>query len=143
MPDNASGTEGPNFVTFRPGLCKYSRCMTFLKADNSKSLTDADVAERARINAETAKIAWRELQRFFAQGHAIMVARQLDLIDVAWEMSRDNRGAIEAWMAAGQVGQVTDGQAIEWLESDAIMWCVVVKPWVLVQALPTGRHFVD
>jgi len=36
-----------------------------------------------------------------------------------------------------------DIQAIEWLESDAIMWCVVVKPWVLVQPVPTGNHVSD
>ena len=105
-------------------------------------VTDADeVFERARINAETAQIAWQELQRFFAQGNAILVAPELDLVDVAWEMSRDNRGAIESWMAAGQVGQVTDPQAIEWLETDALMWCVVVRPWVLVQPAPSEKRF--
>ena len=100
-------------------------------------LTDADAVERARINAETAKIAWRELQRFFAQGNAILVSPDLDLVDVAWEISRDNRATIEDWMAAEKVGQVTDAQAIEWLEANALVWCVVVRPWVLVQPLPS------
>lgn len=94
---------------------------------------DDELVERARINAETAKIAWQELQRFFAQGHAITVSPELDLVDVAWEMSQDNRTLIEVWVAAGKVGQVTDAQAIEWLEANALMWCVVVRPWVLVQ----------
>ena len=36
------------------------------------------------FDAETAKIAWQELQRFFAQGLAIGVEPELDLVDVAY-----------------------------------------------------------
>jgi len=71
--------------------------------DNSEfgadpDLTDDEAIERARINSETSKIAWQELQRFFAQGHAIYVSPDLDLVDVAWEMSRDSKEQLEAWM---------------------------------------------
>lgn len=91
--------------------------------------------ERARLNTETAKIAWRELQRFFAQGHAIAVSPQLDLIEVAYQLSQDNTAQVEAWMADKLVGPVSDAQALEWLEANALMWSVVVRPWVLVQPL--------
>jgi hypothetical protein len=94
---------------------------------------DNEAVERARINSETAKIAWKELQRFFAQGHAIFIAPDLDLVDVAWEISCDQKAPLEAWMADSRVGQVSDAQALEWLEADALMWCVVIRPWVLVQ----------
>ena len=89
--------------------------------------------ERARINGETSKIAWRELQRFFAQGHAIAVTPSLDLVDVAYQLSADNKEQVEVWTKAGQVGPVSDAQALEWLEANALMWAVVVRPWVLVQ----------
>jgi len=89
--------------------------------------------ERARLNSETAKIAWSELQRFFAQGIAVGVMPDLDLVEVAWQMSCDNREQMEKWMQSGRVQPVSDAQAIEWLEADALMWCVVVRPWVLVQ----------
>ena len=92
-----------------------------------------EAEERARIHAETAKIAWHELQRFFAQGLAIGVRPELDLVDVAWEMSCDNKIRVEAWMNSGEVTQVSDAQAIEWFEANALMWCVVIRPWVLVQ----------
>ena len=90
-------------------------------------------AEFARINSETAKIAWHELQKFFAQGKAVQVSSGLDLVEVAYELSRDNKELFEAWLAAGQVGVVTDTQAREWLDANALMWAVVVRPWVLVQ----------
>ena len=90
-------------------------------------------AERERINAETAKIAWSELQRFFAQGHAIAVSPGLDLVEVAYQVSVDNKQQVEGWIKASQFGPVSDSQALEWLEANALMWAVVVRPWVLVQ----------
>ena len=92
----------------------------------------ADIT-RAAINGETAKIHWLELQRFFAQGTAIAVSDDLDLVDVACELKQDNKSQFEEWMAMAQVGPVSDEQAKEWIESDALMWAVVVRPWVLVQ----------
>ena len=38
-------------------------------------------------------------------------------------------------MTGGQVAQVSDTQALEWLEADTLMWAVVVKPWILVQPI--------
>ena len=96
---------------------------------------DSPAADKARINGETAKIAWTELQRFFAQGYAIAVSAQLDLVNVAYEVSCDNKQQVEAWMESGQIGPVSDAQALEWLEANALMWSVVVRPWVLVQPI--------
>jgi hypothetical protein len=36
-------------------------------------------------------------------------------------------------MAAGQFGKVSDEQAQHWWDEDAVLWAVVVSPWVLVQ----------
>ncbi len=89
--------------------------------------------EREKLNQETSQIAWRELQRFFATGQAISVAAELDLIDAAYAVSQDNAVQVEKWMIDGKLSPVSDHQAIDWLETDAMMWTVVVKPWVLVQ----------
>jgi hypothetical protein len=85
------------------------------------------------LNQETARIAWSELQRFFASGVTVAVAPELDLLKVASEFAQDNATAVSAWMQAGQVGAVSDEQALQWLEADADVWSLVVKPWVLVQ----------
>jgi len=37
---------------------------------------------------------------------------------------------------AGKLGKVTDEQATAWVDTDALLWAVVVSPWVLVQ--PSG-----
>ena len=88
---------------------------------------------RAKVNLETAQIAWKELQRYFARGDALVVAADLDLVEVAYQMSQDNASLIQQWMAAGQLGKVSDEQAKGWLAADEILWAVVVSPWVLVQ----------
>ncbi len=92
-----------------------------------------DTLFRQDIHAETARIAWRELQYLFAGGKVIQVAVELDLVEVALQFSRDNRGVVEAWTATGLIAHVSDQQARDWLETDAEVWAVVVKPWVLVQ----------
>ena len=88
---------------------------------------------RAKVNLETAQMRWRDMQRYFASGVALFVSPELDLVETAFQMSQDNAALIRQWMAAGQFGKVTDDQARVWLESDAMLWAVVVSPWVLVQ----------
>jgi hypothetical protein len=85
------------------------------------------------VNQETSKIAWKELQRFFAAGMALAVAEDLDLVEVAFQVSEDNATQIREWMAAGKFGKVSDEQAGTWFERDELVWAVVVSPWVLVQ----------
>lgn len=89
--------------------------------------------DKDELVRETAKIPWQELQRFFANGSTVYVAPELDLIEVALCVCDDNKSRIEQWMETGQVGNVTDKQAIKWLEDDLLVWSVVVKPLVLVQ----------
>ncbi|MDO8208700.1 MAG: DUF2288 domain-containing protein [Gallionella sp.] len=88
---------------------------------------------RAKVNLETAQMAWSDMQRYFASGAALFVSPELDLVETAFQMSEDNATQIAQWMAAGQFGRVTDEQARAWLEADASLWAVVVSPWVLVQ----------
>lgn len=92
-----------------------------------------DIALHDKLVRETARIAWSELQRYFATGAVIYVSDSLDLIDVAMRISNDDKAAVEQWLQARQLGKVSDDQAREWLETDATVWSVVVNPWILVQ----------
>jgi hypothetical protein len=101
-------------------------------------MTDPNLQEinRAKVNLETARIAWKELQRFFASGAAIYVSDGLDLVEVAFQFSEDNKLQVERWLVQGQVARVSDAQALAWFEANVEMWAVVVSPYVLVQPLP-------
>jgi len=89
--------------------------------------------EKAKVNLETSQIAWKELQRFFAAGLAISVAAELDLGEVAFQFSVDNKNQVEQWLQAGLVAPVADQQASDWYQNDSEVWAVVIRPWVLVQ----------
>lgn len=94
---------------------------------------DDNALEKAKVNLETSQIPWQELQRFFAAGLAIAVAQELDLVDVAYQFSIDNKVLVEAWLKNHQIAPVSDQQASDWFNDKAEVWAVVVKPWILVQ----------
>ncbi len=91
--------------------------------------------ERAKIVSETAKIPWLELQRFFAAGLVMLVAAELDLVDVAYAFQLDDVEQVKIWTENLQVSPVDDEQAKHWVASEALLWAVVIKPWVLVQTI--------
>lgn len=88
---------------------------------------------RAKLNQETAEIPWTELLRFYAAGSVISVADDLDLVEVAARMSGDDTEAVARWIDENRIARVSDAQAQAWVASDASLWTVVVKPWILVQ----------
>ena len=102
-------------------------------------LTEQQKILHAKVNMETSRIHWKELQRFFASGVAVEISPELDLVDVAFQMHSDNKARFENWLTTGKIAKVTDAQASAWLAIDAEVWAVVVSPWVLVQAI-TARH---
>ncbi len=88
---------------------------------------------RRELNEQTAQMHWSELERFFAGGTLISVAGELDLIDVGARIAADDKDSVLTWMNAGLLYKVTDEEAGSWQAQDALLWTVVVKPWILVQ----------
>ena len=52
-----------------------------------KTKPENDTELHDKINRETARVKWDELERHFAQGNVIYVSESLDLIDVAMRIS--------------------------------------------------------
>jgi len=100
---------------------------------NNSPADDLDLA-KAKLNLETSQLPWTDLQRFFATGSLISVATGLDLVEVAYQFSIDNKTQVEMWLKNGQIHRVTDDQARQWLDANALLWATVVRPWMLVQA---------
>ncbi|MDX1634857.1 MAG: DUF2288 domain-containing protein [Marinobacter sp.] len=95
---------------------------------------------KQKLNLETSQIGWRDLQTYYARGHVVRVAAELDLLDVAAELAADNKPLFEQWMTAGQVGDVAPELARAWYDSDTELWAVVIAPWVLVQEPDAKSH---
>ena len=99
-------------------------------ADNL-SLSDADL--RQKLNRETAKISWHELQRAYAQGRLLWLSREMDLVETGLWFIRDRAASIQDCLEAGRIVKVTDEHAQRWLEANTLFWALVIAPWVLIQ----------
>jgi hypothetical protein len=87
----------------------------------------------AKLNMETAQMAWSELLRYFAGGHVIVVSSELDLVEVAARFTVDDTALVQQWLNDGRIARASDDQARAWLDADTMLWTVVARPWVLVQ----------
>ncbi|PKB20766.1 DUF2288 domain-containing protein [Janthinobacterium sp. 64] len=101
---------------------------------------EKDTELRLKVNSETARLAWSELEKHFAQGSVVWVANELDLVEVAVRISHDDKSTITQWMVDGKVAKVSDQQALDWQASDAALWAVVVSPFILVQQEKPTQH---
>ncbi len=88
---------------------------------------------RAKLNLETAQLAWPELERHFARGVVIKVTPGMDLVDAALSVAENNAATVEAWLAEGRIARAELSDAEDWHARQPMFWAVVVAPWVLVQ----------
>jgi hypothetical protein len=101
---------------------------------------EKDTELHDKINRETARVKWPELERHFAQGSVVYVSEELDLIEVALRISHDDKQYVQRWMAEGKLAKVTDVQAQSWAAGDVALWASVVSPFVLVQPEKKSLH---
>lgn len=92
-----------------------------------------DLDVRDLLNAQTGRLGWPELQRHFARGVLLCVARPLDLVEVAATLVRDDAAQMRDWLDAGAVRKATLADAGRWAAAQPGLWAVVTAPWVLVQ----------
>jgi hypothetical protein len=105
-----------------------------------KTKPENDTELHDKINQETARIKWGELERQFAQGAVIYVSEELDLVNVALHIAHDDKHSVSRWMNEGKLARVSDVQAQTWTAADATLWATVVSPYVLVQPQKTSLH---
>ena len=86
-----------------------------------------------RLNRETAKIEWHQLQKHYAFGSVISVAPGFDLIKVAIALHRDDTTQVKQWLSEKLVTKVNDTQAQRWYDEKTSVWALVIPPFVLVQ----------
>lgn len=109
-------------------------------ANDMKTKPENDTELYDKVNRETARINWNELERHFAQGNVIYVSEELDLVDVAVRISHDDKENVQRWMAEGKLHKVTDQQAQTWAVADSMLWASVVHPFILVQPPKNRLH---
>jgi len=88
---------------------------------------------RAKLNLETAQLAWPELERHFARGDVIKIAPGMDLVDAALNVAENNAATVQQWLTDGRIARAELTDAEDWHARQPMFWAVVVAPWVLVQ----------
>ena len=101
-----------------------------VESDDNEDMNSVD-----KINRETARLQWQEIEPHFASGNVISVAKELDLITVAKAVADDNAVAIKQWMEEQKVIPTSDDQAIAWQKGNTEFWAVVIKPLILIQPI--------
>jgi hypothetical protein len=96
----------------------------------------------AQLLGETARIAWSELEPFFARGKLLRVVGELDLVSVAEAVANDESQQVAGWVASGMVEPLRVETAADYVARDPELWAVVVAPWVLVQERHTAAGTV-
>lgn len=115
--------------------------MTAITPSDAHLINDEHNPEliKAKIISETARINWRELQKFYAAGSVITVAPNLDLVEVAFAFNRDDKNAVANWLASGLVARTSEQHANMWYQQQTELWAAVVSPWILVQDKPLAN----
>jgi len=86
-----------------------------------------------KLNQETSTVRWTALSRFFAAGRVLSVTAGADLLVTAAALARDDSDAVRDWLESGRLQPVSDDEAHRWQREDALLWAVVIRPWILVQ----------
>lgn len=101
--------------------------------DGSRPSAQALTPLQQDFLAQTARIPFSELQRYFAAGKLLCVAPGLDLIELAVALAKDDAALVKGQLASGGLAPAQDADAARWLDAGQSLWAVVVDPWVLVQ----------
>lgn len=96
-------------------------------------MEDTELPLQARLNLQTARISWPEIERFFARGRVLKTSPELDLIEVAVALAEDDTEKFGHWTKTGQVQHLNNATAKQWVKNDADLWAVVIAPWVIAQ----------
>lgn len=98
-------------------------------------MKDNEIHTHDLLNAQTGRIGWPELARYFARGLVVRLENGEDLLRVAEILIDDDAEDVKRLYDAGLLRRALDEDAMRWQEEDTEFWAVVVAPWVLVQEI--------
>jgi hypothetical protein len=88
---------------------------------------------RAQLAEQIHRVDWKSLAPHAKRGGLVMVDPQLELLEVALAIARDDGEQVQQWMAAQQLRRPTATEAEVWSkETGEGFTAVIVQPYVLV-----------
>jgi hypothetical protein len=100
---------------------------------------DDDVREKLR--REVMSSSWEHLAPHQRRGGLLLLAGQVDLLDVAEAMAKDDSARVAGWLTQGLLWRASERDHARYADEDddegspTRFQFVVVQPWVVAQAL--------
>jgi hypothetical protein len=80
---------------------------------------------------------WHGLRAHLERGGLILVAGDLDIVDVGLSVANDDAAAVGGWIEAQKLNKPTAEQIAAWAGfREKLFYCLIVSPYVLIQEKP-------
>ncbi len=77
---------------------------------------------------------WDWLRAHLERGGLIVVARDLDIVEVGLKLAADDTGCIAGWIAGGKLTKPSAEQIGAWDgDQEKRFLCLIISPYVLIQ----------
>lgn len=87
-----------------------------------------------RFKQDLAEVGWKDLRIHLQRDAIIMVAQELDLVEVATVVAADDKLKVADWIGEGQLQKPSAEQVQAWeAELEKPFRMLIVQPFILVQ----------
>lgn len=91
---------------------------------------------REQLKETLDEAEWGWLAPHLARGAVILVSQELDLLEAAEKVARDEKALVQEWISGGLLSKPTDDQMKAWNAAPSRKFLVViVSPFVLAQEM--------
>lgn len=91
---------------------------------------------REKLQEELDTVDWRSLRPQLCRDSVILVAPELDLVEVAWSVAKDRSAEVSGWIGSGQLRKPGVEELAAWeREMDKPFRLLIVAPYLLIQAV--------
>lgn len=91
---------------------------------------------RESFKRDLAEVCWQDLRIHLQRDAIILVAADLDIIQVAVAVAEDDSRQVEAWITGGEIGKPSRRQLDDWEQDlEKRFRMLIVQPFILVQEI--------
>ncbi len=89
-----------------------------------------------RLRQDLAEVTWKDLRLHLQRDAIILVANELDMIDTALAVAKDDKTQVQGWLTQGQLKKPTAEQIAAWeAQPDQPFRVLIVQPFILAQQI--------
>lgn len=88
-----------------------------------------------KLREELGVASWRMLQPHHKRGALLLLASDLDMVEVAVAIAQDQVPAIQAWLSSGHLGRPSAEHITLWDQAGASFHFLIVQPYVLISPI--------